>query len=207
LITMTRFLALLVALSFTFVVSTPARADPLPTGQRAFGQATVEPAYDAAHAGRLIYLLTPDKAPDPVKANPRSWAPIYIPVYPAGSTAAATFSCSHTPIDNCPDHGYLVAGAAQQISQAMGFGDVYAGGVLGHDHVADAPGGDDFNIAWEPVIVLFTSAAAANQHLVTDAAILDAQQRDEVVLVPAPTLTFDCAVVSATTYNHGTPVV
>lgn len=204
---MKRFIALLIALTFTCALSTPAHADSLPSGQHAYGSATIEPAYDAAHAGRLIYLLTPNKAPDPVNANPRSWAPIYLPVYPAGSTAATTFNCNHTPIDNCPDHGNLVAGAAQQISTAMGFGRVYAAGVLGHDHVLDAPGGDDFNIAWEPVLVLFTSKAAATEHLVTDAAILDAAANGDVVLVPAPDLTFDCSVVSAATYDHGTPVV
>lgn len=89
----------------------------------------------------------------------------------------------------------------------MGFGSVYAAGVLGHDHVLDPPSGDDFNIAWEPVIVLFTSKAAANEHLLTDASILDAAANGDVVLVPAPNLTFDCAVVSAATYDHGTPVV
>jgi hypothetical protein len=31
------------------------------------------------------------------------------------------------------------------------------------------PGGADFNVAWEPILVLFTSRAAANQHLVTGA--------------------------------------
>lgn len=203
---MKRYLTLLVALAFAVGTGTAAHAAPAPSGQRSFGNVTIEPAYDAVHAGRLIYLLTPNQAPDPVKSNPASWAPIYIPVYPTGSTATSAPSCRHTPVENCPDHGNLVAGAAQQISQAMGFGSVYANGVLGHDHVADAPGGDDFNIAWEPVIVLFTSAAAANQHLVTDAAILGAANAGDVVLVPAPNLTFICSVVSAATYGRGTPV-
>ena len=34
--------------------------------------------------------------------------------------------------------------------------------VLGHDHVGDAPGGADFNVAWEVVEVLFTNSAAAD---------------------------------------------
>lgn len=204
--TIKKLIALLTALSFALLFAPTARADSLPSGQRVFGKVTVEPAYDAARAGRLIYLLTPDKTPDPVHANPRSWAPIYLPVYPVGTTAATTFNCNHMPVENCPDHGGLVAGAAQGISQGMGFGSVYANGVVGHDHVADAPGGDDFNIAWEPVLVLFTSAEAANEHLVTDAAILAARDRGDVVLVYAPNLTFHCTVVPATVYNHGTPV-
>jgi hypothetical protein len=203
---MRRVLAPLAAVALTLALAVPGHAESLPSGERVFGNVTIEPAYDAAHAGQLIYLLTPNKTPNPVNANPRSWAPIYLPIYPAGSTAATTFNCDHTPIDNCPDHGNLVADAAQQISAAKGFGSVYAHGVLGHDHVADAPGGDDFNIAWEPVLVLFTSAAAANQHLLTDAAILNAAANGTVVLVPSPNLTFHCSVVSAATYNHGTPV-
>jgi hypothetical protein len=158
----------------------------------------LEPAYDAAHAGRVGYLLTPDKAP--MKAPPVAWAPIYVPVYPVGTTAATNLSCMHVPVENCPSHGDAVAGAAQAIEP-----EVYGAGVLGHDHVLDFPGGDDFNIAWEPVLVLFTSAVAANEHLLTDAAILAARDRGDVILLPVPALTFNCAVVPATLWNHATP--
>lgn len=203
---MRRLLTIFSALALSLAITAPARADTTPSGQRTLGNSTLEAAYDASHAGRIIYLQTPNNAPDPVKSNPRSWAPIYVPVYPVGTTAATTFSCAHMPADNCPDHGPAVAGAAQGISQQMGFGDVYADGVAGHDHVADPPGADDFNIAWEPVLVLFTSKAAANQHLITDAAIHAAADRGDVVLIPVAQLTFTCAVVSGATYNRGTPV-
>lgn len=157
--------------------------------------------------GVITYLLTPNKAPNPVKSNPTSWAPIYVPVYPVGTTAATTFNCAHTPVENCPSHGDGVAAAAQAISAASGFGAVYAAGVAGHDHVLDVPGGDDFNIAWEPVLVLFTSTTAANQHLVTDSAILAARDRGDVVLIDVPPLTFHCSVVPVSLWNMGTPVV
>lgn len=197
---------LLVVLSVSaLLVNVPAAGavSATPTGERIFHQATVEPAYDAA-TGNLGFLLTPIKAPNPVKANPHSWAPIYIPVYPVGTAAATTFNCMHTPVENCPSHGDLVSGAAQGISAGNGFGSVYAGGVLGHDHVADFPGGDDFNIAWEPVLVLFTSSNAANTHLTTDAAILAARDAGDVILVEAPNLTFNCAVVPAAIWNRAT---
>ncbi len=181
-----------------------AGAASTPTGERSFGRASVEPAYNAANEGQLGFLLTPTKAPDPVKSNPRSWAPIYLPVYPTTTTVTTTLNCMHVPVENCPSHGDLVAGAAQGISQANGFGSVYSGGVLGHDHVLDFPGGDDFNLSWEPVLVLFKTAAAANQHLVTDAAILDAAARGDVMLAPAPNLTFLCAVVPAAIWNRAT---
>jgi len=174
---------------------------PTPTGERLLHQASVEPAYNAAN-GDLGFLLTPIHAPDPVKANPKSWAPIYLPVYPTTTTVSTTLNCMHIPAENCPSHGDLVAGAAQAISAGAGFGDVYANGVLGHDHVADFPGGDDFNIAWEPILVLFKTADAANVHLTTDAAILDAAAAGKVMLVPAPNLTFMCAVVPAAVWNR-----
>ena len=97
--------------------------------------------------------------------------------------------------------------AAQAISAANGFGAVYVAGVAGHDHVLDVPGGDDFNIAWEPVLVLFTTADAANEHLVTDSAILAARDRGDVVLIDVPPLTFHCSVVPVTLWNKGTPIV
>ena len=201
---MTRRIVLLVAVAATalLVNISAAGADSTPTGERAFHQASVEPAYNAANAGQLGFLLTPTKAPDPVKSNPKSWAPIYLPIYPTTTTVTTTLNCMHVPVENCPSHGDLVAGAAQGISQANGFGSVYSGGVLGHDHILDFPGADDFNIAWEPVLVLFKTAAAANQHLLTDDAILNAEANGDVMLVPAPNLTFMCAVVPATIWNN-----
>jgi hypothetical protein len=198
--TLLAVLAVVATLALTASASAAA-GDSVPTGERTLGQSTLEAAYDAAHAGSIGYLLTPNKAPDPVQANPASWAPIYIPVYPVGSTAATTLNCMHSPVENCPDHGDLVAGAAQAIMPS-----VYGGGVLGHDHVLDFPGGDDFDIAWQPVLVLFTSTAAANEHLLTDAAILAARDRGDVILVPAPQLTFNCAVVPAAVWDRATPI-
>jgi hypothetical protein len=204
---MTRRIVLLVAVAATalLVNMSVAGADSTPTGERVFHQASIEPAYDAANAGQLGFLLTPTHVPDPVKASPQSWKPIYLPVYPTTTTVTTTLNCMHVPVENCPSHGDLVAGAAQGISQANGFGSVYSGGVLGHDHVLDFPGGDDFNPNWEPVLVLFKTPAAANQHLVTDAAILEAAAKGDVMLVPAPNLTFLCLVVPATIWNHATP--
>lgn len=184
------------------LVATPALASSLPSGERVFHRSTLEPAYNAAHAGQIGYLLTPMGAPDPVKSNPASWAPIYLPVYPVGTAVATTLSCMHIPVENCPSHGDGIAGAAQAIEPG-----VYGGGVLGHDHVLDFPGGDDFNISWEPVLVLFTSKAAADEHLLTDTQILAAEGRGDVILVRLPSLTFTCAVVPAALWSRGAPVI
>jgi hypothetical protein len=177
-----------------------AQGDSIPTGQRTFGQSRLEPAYNAAQVSQIGYLLTPDNAP--VTEQTVAWAPIYIVIYPVGTTAATTLSCMHTPVENCPTHGDNAAAFAQATEPS-----VYGDGVLGHDHVLDFPSGDDFNIAWEPVRVLFTSKAAANVHLITDDAILAAKARGDVRLFPSPLRTFNCAVVSEAVWNLGTPMV
>lgn len=177
-----------------------AGAATAPSGERVFGQSVVEPAFDAANAGKTIYLLTPMHAK--TNANPKAWAPIYVPVYPVGSTAATTFNCQHTATsDNCPTHGNPIAGAAMSIMPS-----VYGRGVAGHDHVLDAPSGDDFNIAWEPVLVLFTSSTAANTRLLTDDQILTAKAEGKVVLIDDPAHTFNCSVVPAGIYDRAAPM-
>src|SRR6266571_926566 len=188
-----RILMLLIVASFAlavaaaFAVASPA---PGPSGERVvggtgiggLGGSVVEPVYDDI-TGAIRYVSTPRGAPDPVKSNPIAAAPFYLPVYPVGSTVPATFTlnCLDVPVENCPDHGGAVAGAAQAIMPS-----VYGGGVIGHDHLMAGPASHgDFNIAWVPTLVLFTSAAAANQHLVTEAqveAAVDSGQAIEVAL-------------------------
>jgi hypothetical protein len=133
-------------------------------------------------------------------------APIYLPVYPVGSTVG-TLNCQDTTattVENCPDHGPLVAAAAQAI-----VGSVYGRGVLGHDHlVGIASTGGDFNILWEPVLVLFTNADAADgrNHVRTLAELNALVASGDVITIPAPNLTFHCSVVSAAVYQKGAPV-
>ncbi len=196
----TLFLFTLVALAVG-VSASVASADTLPTGERSFHNATLEPFYNAEHAGQIGYLLTPNNAP--MKAAPAAWSPLYVVVYPTTTTVAATLNCMHfgPGNDNCPSHGNAVAGAAASIEPS-----VYGGGVRGHDHVGDFPGGADFNFAWEPILVLFTNAAAANQHLVTDAQIAEAVASGDAIEIPLPQLTFNCASVSPTLWNMATPV-
>lgn len=181
-------------------VAPSATADSLPTGERSFHQSTLEPFYNAENAGQMGYLLTPNNAP--MKASPAAWSPLYIVVYPTSTTVTATLNCMHVPVENCPSHGDAVAGAAAAMNPA-----VYGAGVRGHDHVGDFPGGADFNFAWEPVLVLFNTPAAANEHLVTDAQIAQAEADGKVTEVPLPQLTFNCASVSGTLWDRATPVV
>ena len=176
------------------------------------GGATIEPAIDYS-TGSLTYIQTPNNAKvhpakkiDPATGLPVNVAPLYLVVYPKGfvdpSATAPPLNCLHLPADNCPDHGNLVAGGAEQFAQAVG-STVYAdaGGVAGHDHlIGVASTGGDFNVIWEPVIVVFNTAAAV--HRITTLSDLNSSNVSEL---PLPALDFNCAVVSAAAYNRGTP--
>lgn len=64
----------------------------------------------------------------------------------------------------------------------------------------------DFNVAWVPILVLFTSKDAANTHLITETQVEDAVASGAAFEVPLPQLTFHCAVVSQAVYARGTPL-
>jgi hypothetical protein len=202
----------------------PASAAGTPTGQRMFGNATfdaasghfvggggaIEPAYDDS-TGTLVYIQTPNGPPvhpavhiDPATGMPKNVAPIYLPVYPVGSGIdPASLNCAHVPADNCADHGPGVANAVAGIEPS-----VYGAGVLGHDHLLGiAKTGGDFNVLWEPVLVLFTSVQASMTHITTLAQIKAAESANppQAFEVALPQLTFHCSSVSAAAYNGATP--
>ena len=180
------------------LASVPPPGTPTPSGERILGRSALEAVYDAEHAGAIGYVSTPMNAP--MHADSNAWSPFYVVVYPTSSTVG-TMLCQHVPSDNCPDHGPELAGLAQQVEP-----QVYSGGVLGHDHLMDYPGGNDFNIAWEPVAVLFTNSAAAQEHLLTDTQIDAAVGRGDAIEIRLPALTFHCAPVSSALWQRGKPV-
>src|SRR5262249_23261664 len=152
-----------------------------PTGQRTHGQSSLEAVFNAENYGEIGYINTPNGTQHPVPSNPNSWSPIYVVEYPAGSTintggsgATGPLNCIHSPgPENCPTHGNDIANAAHAITPSVyGTGQTAP---LGHDHVMDFHGGEDWNVAWEPVLVLFTPAGVAagvsNTRLLTDTAI------------------------------------
>jgi hypothetical protein len=121
----------------------------------------------------------------------------------------ASLNCAHVPADNCPDHGPGVAGAAAAIDPAV-YTDPITGAnlVVGHDHlVGIASTGGDFNVLWEPVLVLFTNVNASTTRVTTLAQIraLEAGPNPNAFEVPLPQLDFHCSAVSAATYNKATP--
>lgn len=177
----------------------PGPGEEIASGERLLGQSVVEPVYDAEHAGAIGFVSTPIRAP--MHANPHAWAPFYLVVYPV-SASVGSLLCQSTPEENCPDHGPGIAALAQEQEP-----DVYGAGVLGHDHLMDYPGGEEFNIAWVPIVVLFTNSEAANsQHLLTDSQIEQAVANEDAIEIPLPALTFHCEAVSAAVWARATPL-
>src|SRR5215467_14141678 len=131
---------LLLALLLVLATSSNAQI-PWYSGQRAFGQVTIEPAIDDA-TGNEIFLLTPDNVPLPSNAATRAHAPLYLVLYPTASAIDAdTLNCQ--PV-NC-DHAQTF---------------VYS--LKGHDHLVGVPHTGDFNVAWDVVLVAFTEQAFAD---------------------------------------------
>lgn len=164
------------------------------------GGTTVEPAFDAAD-GSLVYLQTPTNAHVHPPANGRNVAPLYLLVYPTGAGIdPAGLNCAHVPADNCPDHGPVVAGAAMHIVPK-----VYGGGVAGHDHlVGIASTGGDFNVVWEPTLVLFDDPSFV-QRITTLSALDAAEGAGQLTIIPLPQLDFHCSRVAGASYAKGTP--
>jgi hypothetical protein len=204
--------ALLASLAMIVSLTSASWASAAPSGQVAFGQASVEPAIDDM-SGNLIYLLTPNKAPFPSKANSVAWAPMYLPMYPVGSTVSPLnclpTNCDHLQVLPEP----LVTAMHLTSVYPMGtistkYGSFTGGLVKGHDHlVGVATTGGDFNVAWHVFLVLFTPKAVAdgaiNTQLTTDAAIDAAIAAGDAVGPIDSGIVFNCSIVSATVYNHG----
>ena len=177
----------------------PAAAQ-VPSGERQLGQTIIEPGYDD-RTGNLIYVMTPIGTPDPSHANAHAISPLFLIVYPNSAAAAVgTMNCAHEGGDNCPDHGPGIADLAQSVVPS-----VYGSGVWGHDHVMDGPGGRDFNVTWQVVVVLFTNAAAANQHITTEAQLDAAIDAGDAFTIVTPTI-FHCNLVAGATYQRATPL-
>jgi hypothetical protein len=185
------------------------------SGQRKFGQVTVEPAIDLSN-GNTVYLLTPDKAPFPSKANPVATAPLYLPLYPV--TSSVPFSglncqpgnCDHVNVLPFPsvDYGPL-PGTATPCADFNGGNPCSL--VEGHDHlVGVASTGGDFNVAWQVKLVVFTHAAfldgKINTRITTLSQINALVTSGDVNVIDTP-ITFNCSVTSERTYDKGTAVV
>jgi hypothetical protein len=185
----------------------PAAADPTPSGQRSIGQSVLEPVYNDENPGQIGFIKQPENTAQPVNANPKSWDPFYLVVYPVDSAVAedgTTFLCQHLPVDNCPTHGPGIAALAMAQEPA-----VYASGVAGHDHLMDFPGGPEFNPHWEPIVLLFTpqgvADGAVNTHILSDAQIQNAINNGDVKAVPLPQKAFVCSSVPEVVYDNATP--
>jgi hypothetical protein len=181
------------------------------SGQTAFGQSTVEPAVNDAD-GSTVYLLTPNNAPFPSNANPRAHAPLYIPMYPVGSTInpavlnCQPHNCDHLNVLPFPAPGYPNGGAT---CAEFGLPAGACGLVIGHDHLVGVPHTGDFNVAWHVILVVFTPKGVADGAI--NHRILTLQDMAAVVangdaFEASTPIVFNCNIVPETVYLHGTPL-
>jgi len=195
-----RLAFILLVMIGTLLTGTTIANAQLPSGERQLGQTIIEPGYDD-RTGKLIYVMTPEGTPFPSHANAHAISPLFLVVYPNSAAASVgTMNCAHEGGDNCPDHGPGIADLAQATVPS-----VYGNGVWGHDHIMDGPGGSDFNVTWQVVVVLFTNAAAANAHITTEAQLDAAIDAGDAFTIETPTI-FHCNLVSAATYARATPI-
>jgi hypothetical protein len=210
---------LLVAVCVTGLAALPAIASSGPSGEVLVGGnaagtnggSVIEPGYNDV-TGAITYVKTPQGTAHPVPTNPKATAPFYLVVYPESSLNmgaplfGVTLNCQDLPAENCPDHGAFIASVAEEFQSG-----VYGGGVAGHDHLFAPPGsGGDFNVAWRPIVVLFTDPSFVTH--ITTLAQLNSLPAGEVQELPLdgtfpglPNLTFHCSVVPGSVYARGVP--
>ena len=182
--------AVLATGALLLVAAMPVSAATWYSGQRSFGNVSVEPAVNMAD-GSQIFLLTPKGAK--TNANPRAHAPLYLVMYPGvSSIPASTLNCTPT---NC-DH-------------ANAFPPYGTAGLKGHDHLVGMPHTGDFNVAWDIYIIAFTpqgfSDGAINTRILTLSALNAAIKAGDVAQPINFNFAFNCSSVSAATYLKGTP--
>jgi hypothetical protein len=176
------------ALGLAVTIPLSASAGSTSTGQVAFGQATVEPAINDAD-GSTVFLLTPNNAFTSQANAQHAVAPLYLPVYPVGSTIdPGTLNCQPTNCNHVNTFFYPI---------------------IGHDHLVGVKPIGDFNVAWHVVVIAFTphgfADGAINTRLMTLSAIQAAELAGDVFPIDTP-ITFNCSIVSQAVYNLGTPL-
>ncbi len=183
-----RLSALLLGALLLGVASSSKAQLPWYSGERAFGQVTIEPAVDLA-SGNEIFLLTPNQVPAPSHAAQTAHAPLYLVLYPTASTLDAnTLNCQ--PV-NC------------------GHVQTFVYPLKGHDHLVGVPHTGDFNVAWDVVLVAFPQQGfahgALNSRILTLDQLNAALGAGDVITI-GPVTSFNCSITSAATYLLGTPL-
>jgi len=174
----------------------------------------VEPAIDYSD-GSTVYLLTPDKAPFPSRANPIATAPLYLPLYPLNSTVPAAGlncqpnNCDHVNVLPFPnaDHGSLPGNDVRCVDFN---GGNPCSAVKRHDHlVGVASTYGDFNVAWAVKLLVFTHRAfldgKINSRITTIAQIEALKASGDLIQLDTP-VTFNCSIRSGRTYDLGAPI-
>lgn len=212
----TRIASIATILFVAATISTmSSRAGSASSGERVFGQVTIEPFLDDSN-GNTVYMLETQKTPAPSRSNVKAVAPLYAVVYPVSSTVPGgelncqPTNCDHLNVLPFPDTDYGVLPASDVACVDFNGGSLCSP-VKGHDHlVGVAPTGGDFNVAWHVQLVIFTRAAFVDGKINTRVTTLNQLQAlvssGDVFIADTP-ITFNCSVVSEQTYNIGSPVV
>jgi hypothetical protein len=175
------------------------------SGQVAFGQAQVEPAYDGV-TGQEVFVLLPDHAST---QSTVTWSPLYLVMYPTNSTTG-TLDC--TP-NNC-DHVNVLDPA---LVASLGLGSVYPTGsistkygpftgglVKGHDHLIGVDAKGDEHVTKHVFLVMFTPQAVAdgaiNREITTLDALNAAMSNGDLTAAVDTGLIIHASVVSSATY-------
>lgn len=181
------------------------------SGQRAFGQSTVEPAVNDAD-GSTVFLLTPNNGPFPSLSNPRANSPMRIPMYPASSSIdPATLNCQPHNCDHLNVLPFAAPGYPNGGTTCIQFG-LPANGcslVLGHDHLIGVRPAGDFNVTWHVILVVFTpqgiADGAINHRVLTLQDLRTLETKGDAFEASTP-ITFNCSIVDLTVYLNGTPL-
>ena len=191
------------------------QANSQQTGQRFYGQVTVEPAVNDSD-GSVVYLLTPNDAPFPSNADAAATAPLYLVVYPLSSTIPADqlncqpTNCDHANVLPFPNSDYGALTGKDKACTDFNGGNACSS-VKGHDHlVGIAPTQGDFNVAWSVKLVFFTpagfSSGKINERVTTLEQLTALWKAGDVMVAPTPIL-FNCSSTSERTYEIGTEKV
>jgi hypothetical protein len=185
------------------------------SGEVYYGNSSVAPVYNEA-TGSIVYILQPLNAPFPVNVNTNAISPVYVVVYPVGSTIpTASLQCLPTNCDHLnvlpfPDPDYGVLPGTDAACQAFN-GGAPCSAVRGHVHLFPvASSGGDFNQAHAVKLVLFTGKAftdgAINSKVTTLAQMQTLLDNGEAFVADTP-ITFHGSIVSGHTYDLGAPYV
>lgn len=175
------------------------------SGQVAFGQAQVEPAYDGV-TGEQVFVQLPEHASTQSTA---AWSPLYLVMYPTTSTTGmldcTPNNCDHV---NVLDSGLVASLGLTSVyptgSISTRYGDFSGGLVKGHDHLMGVDAKGHEHVTKHVFLVMFTAQGVADGAMNAEITTLDqmnAAMSSGDITAPVDTgLIIHASVVSSASY-------